>query len=480
MTPRAGPRPARPPREPEPSPDASVAAGHREARQPMRPRLLRHFYSVGWILAVPLALLYLLHRSVRQPEYRLHWGERFGLCKPPPGGQRPIWIHAVSVGETAAAAPLIRQLAAQYPQAPVLLTHATPTGRATGKALFRELGPRLWQCYLPYDLPWCVGRFLDVQRPLFGLIMETEVWPNLMNAASRRQVPMGVVNARLSEKSLARGLKYRSLIAPAIAAFDAIVAQSAADSARIARLARPADAIAGNLKFDQPVSATARARGDAWRSRFGQRPVVVAASTRDGEEAILLQAWRRLREGVADIPHATPLLVVVPRHPNRFDEVAALIGDVAPEYRLLRRAALDQAGADLAGCDILLGDSMGEMQSWYAAADVTIMGGSLLPFGSQNLIEANALGCPVVLGPSVFNFEQAARESIAAGASLQVADADAAVAAALRIACDPAVLASMSQAAGTFAQAHRGATERTLVALAPLLAQAMPERGRGG
>ena len=210
--------------------------------------MLRHLDSAGWLLAVPFALLYLLSRSLRQPKYRQHWGERFGFAGPPPGGSRPIWIHAVSVGETAAAAPLVRRLAARYPQARVLLTHGTPTGRATGQDLFRDLAPRLRQRYLPYDLPFCVGRFLDVERPLVGLVMETEVWPNLMHATRRRGVPMAVVNARLSAKSLARGLKYRNLIAPAVTAFDAIVAQSAADSERMARLARAADAIAGNLK----------------------------------------------------------------------------------------------------------------------------------------------------------------------------------------------------------------------------------------
>ena len=442
--------------------------------------MLRHLYSAGWLLAVPFALLYLLYRSLRQPQYRQHWGERFGFAGPPPGGSRPIWIHAVSVGETAAAAPLVRRLAARYPQARVLLTHGTPTGRATGQDLFRDLAPRLRQLYLPYDLPFCVGRFLDAERPLFGLVMETEVWPNLMHATRRRGVPMAVVNARLSAKSLARGLKYRNLIAPAVAAFDAIVAQSAADSERMARLARPADAIAGNLKFDQPVSEEARARGEHWRRRLGQRAVVVAASTRDGEESLLLPGWRRHRvknaHGERDARSGRPpLLVIVPRHPNRFDTVAALVADAAPGYRLLRRAALEQPAAELEACDVLLGDSMGEMQSWYACADVVIMGGSLLPFGSQNLIEANALGCPVVLGPSVFNFEQAAAESIAAGAAVQVADGDAAVLEALRIAGDPSARATMSRAAQSFAQAHRGATERTLAALEPLLRRVLPD-----
>lgn len=443
--------------------------------------MLRKLYSLGWIIAIPLALAYLLYRSIRQPDYRRHWSERFGFGPAAPDGQRPIWIHAVSVGETAAAAPLIRRLAGRYPHAPLLLTHATPTGRATGQALFRDLAPRLRQCYLPYDLPSFVARFLARRRPLCGLIMETEVWPNLMHVTATRGVPMAVVNARLSEKSLARGLKYRSLIRPAIEAFDVIVAQSAADSRRIARLAREADAVAGNLKFDQPVSDEARDAGRRWRKRFGARPVVLAASTRDGEEALLLQSWvgvlrDRLREagGAPEgAPEAAALLIIVPRHPNRFETVASLIAAAMPQDRLMRRDALDREGVDLTRCEVLLGDSMGEMQRWYGCADVVVMGGSLLPFGSQNLIEANALGCPVVLGPSVFNFEQAAAESIAAGAAVQVADSDAAVATALRIAADNAQRDAMSQAAIGFAQAHRGATERTLLALAPLLARSL-------
>ncbi|MBA3477724.1 MAG: 3-deoxy-D-manno-octulosonic acid transferase, partial [Lautropia sp.] len=418
--------------------------------------MLRGLYSLGWFFGIPLALTYLLYRSIRQPAYRRHWGERFGFLQPPPEGVRQLWIHAVSVGETAAAAPLVRRLAARFPQALVLLTHATPTGRDAGRELLRDLGPRLRQSYLPYDLPFCVGRFLSVQQPTCGLIMETEVWPNLMHAARIRGTPMAVINARLSEKSLARGLRYRGLIAPAIEAFDVIVAQTPTDSARVARLARPADAVVGNLKFDQAVSPAARLCGKAWRGRLGSRPIILAASTRDGEEALLLRSWRSRRPGIEDA-----LLIIVPRHPNRFETVAALIAAAMPERRLMRRAALDQADADPGHCDILLGDSMGEMQNWYACADVAIMGGSLLPFGSQNLIEANALGCPVVLGQSIFNFEEAAVQSVAAGAAVQVADSGAAVAAALDIALDAERRAGMSKAALDFAQAHRGATDRT-------------------
>jgi len=430
---------------------------------------LRRLYSLGWLLALPLALGYLLYRSRRQPAYRRHWLERFGIGRPVPGGQRPIWIHAVSVGETAAAAALIRRLVDCFPDAPILLTHTTPTGRETGKSLLGDLGPRLRQCYLPYDLPSFVVRFLRTYRPRCGLIMEAEVWPNLMHAAGLLDIPIGVVNARLSDRSLARGLRYQRLIRPAIEAFAVIVAQSEADSARMAQLARPADAVTGNLKFDQAVSPQARVTGRRWRESLGDRPIVLLASSRDGEEALLLASWQKFL--AADPPAAGPgpLLVIVPRHPNRFEAVAELMKTTTPAGRLLRREALDRPDAGLAGCDLLLGDSMGEMQAWYACADVAIMGGSLLAFGSQNLIEANALGCPVVLGPSTFNFEQAAAESLAVGASVQVADSDAAVTAASSIAADPARREAMSQAALRFAQAHRGATERTLAALQPLL-----------
>ena len=254
------------------------------------------------------------------------------------------------------------------------------------------------------------------------------------------------------------------------------------------RLGRLADAVVGNLKFDQPVSFNAQKKGLAWRRRFGARPVVLAASTREGEEVLLLEAWQAegAREtrplgdafgaitatpGIAD--GLEPLLIIVPRHPNRFDAVARLIQEQVPEGRFARRDALDDDQVDLARCSVLLGDSMGEMQSWYAAADVAIMGGSLLPFGSQNLIEANALGCPVVLGPSTFNFEQAAIESTTRGASQPVVDASEAVSVALSIATDAGRREAMAEAALAFAEAHRGATERTLKVLTPMLTAAL-------
>ena len=461
---------------------------------------------------MPLAFGYLLWRSVRQPAYRAHWAERLGLAGAPPPGlvptsglvPRPIWIHAVSVGETRAAMPLIEALAARDPGQGFLLTHATPTGREAGADLARRLPGRIAQSYLPYDVPGAIGRFLDRWQPACGLLIETEVWPNLAAVCARRQVALALVNGRLSARSLARGQRQARLIVPALRRLAAVVVQTADDAARLERLGRRADAICGNLKYDIAPSAALVERGRRWRRRFGERPVVLAASTREGEEDLIIAAWRARTSARVSSDGASPssssslsprpLLIVVPRHPQRFEAVADRLVAGFGATALARRADLgggiDQGDTGiedieggtgdagkagpgdvsaLAGIDVLLGDSMGEMPAWYAAADVAIIGGSLLPFGAQNLIEANAVGCPVVLGPSTYNFAQAAEASVEAGAALQVADADGAVDAALAIVRDPVERERMAEAARGFTAAHRGATRRTLEAIEPLL-----------
>lgn len=439
----------------------------------------RKLYSAAWRPALGLAFGHLLWRSLKQPAYRSHWGERLGHAQPR-SGTRPVWVHAVSVGETRAAVPMIRDLAQRFPEMRFLLTHTTPTGRETGALeLGRVLGERLEQCYLPYDVPFAVERFLDRWKPACGLIMETEVWPNLVAAAKARGIAMALVNARLSARSLKKALRFRRVIGPAFAALDFVAAQSQADADRIARLGRKVDLVSGNMKFDQEVSRVAYAVGQHWRSFIGRRKVVVAASTREGEERLILERWSlqvlagNLRPDKAlDNVRSLPLLVIVPRHPQRFDAVGAMLADYVAAPNRARRSEIDEekTPADaLADCAILLGDSMGEMQQWYALADVAIMGGSLLPFGSQNLIEANAMGCPVVLGPSIFNFAEAAAEAIAAGSAKQVADTDAAVATALRIATNDALHAEMKEKGVAFANAHRGASARTVAAVMPLL-----------
>jgi 3-deoxy-D-manno-octulosonic-acid transferase len=371
-----------------------------------------------------------------------------------------LWIHAVSVGETRAAQPLVAALLERHPQARLLLTHMTPTGRAAGAELFGRFGERVVQAYLPYDLAPAQRAFLRAWRPSLGIVMETELWPNLCVQARRAGVPLVLVNARLSERSLRKGLRWRALTVPALRSLACVVAQTPADAQRIGRLGRADVHVAGNLKFDVSPAPALLARGGQWRAMLGARPVVLAASTRDGEEAALLDAWRPAPGG--------PLLVIVPRHPQRFEEVAAELA--RRRLRFARRAALDDPQrVDAGAIDVLLGDSMGEMFAWYAMADVAVLGGSLLPFGGQNLIEACAAGVPVVMGEHTFNFEDAAAQAIAAGAGTRVRDAAHAVVRALELLAEPGAREAMSVRGRDFAQAHRGATERTLALLAPWL-----------
>lgn len=454
----------------------------------------RLLYSLGWVLATPLVVVYLLWRSRRQPEYRRHWAERWGL-QPRRDDDAPlVWVHAVSVGETRAAQPLVAALLARDPALRILLTHMTPTGRDTGAELFAgRFGERVVQAFLPYDYPFATRRFLAAWRPGVGIVMETELWPNLCAAAARAGVPLALVNARLSEKSLRKGLRWRALTVPALRSLSRVVAQSETDAQRVRELADVAVVIAGNMKFDVTPAADLLARGARWRERLAGRPVVLAASTRDGEESLLLDAWQARPAGgaaqppsqaeadadaadAADFSDAAdaamrPLLAIVPRHPQRFETVAAEIARRG--LRLARRAALDAGDFDTGALDVILGDSMGEMFAWYALADVAIIGGSLLPFGGQNLIEACAAGAPVILGPSTYNFAEAAEQAIAARAARRVGDAGEAIDAALALLADPDERRRVGQAGARFAATHRGATQRTIDAIAPLLGRTM-------
>jgi 3-deoxy-D-manno-octulosonic-acid transferase len=375
------------------------------------------------------------------------------------------------VGETRAAQPLVKALAAKYPQAHLLITCMTPTGRETARELFaKPLGERFHQAYLPYDQAGAQRRFLKAWRPQVGLLMETELWPNLMAAATEANVPVALVSARLSQKSLERGLRQRALIVPAAQQLLCVLAQSEGDAARIAQLGRPVDAITGNLKFDNSPDAALLDRGRGWRARIG-RQVVLAASTRDGEEALILDAWQRLaispsRSHTDTADAAMPLLVIVPRHPQRFDTVVREAE--ATGLRVARRTALDDPQFDASSIDVLIGDSMGEMDAWYALADVTLMGGSWLPFGSQNLIEPCAVGCPVLLGPSTFNFADAAAGAIAAGAAVQCQMIAVAIDSALALLRNGPERSAMAKAGAAFTAEHRGATQRTLAALEPM------------
>jgi 3-deoxy-D-manno-octulosonic-acid transferase len=416
----------------------------------------RKWYSLGWWLVLPIVALYLLWRSLRQPEYRLHWSERFlGRGAKPAAGSPMIWVHAVSVGETRAAQPLIEMLAVQLPAASFVLTHMTPTGRAVGAGVAAGLPGRVVQRYLPYDFDLPVRRFLAETRPDVGIILETEIWPSLLFGARAAQIPVLLVNARLSEQSLARAKRWEGLIRAAVRAVTRVAAQSEADRARIVQLyGGPVDVL-GNLKFDLAPPADLVAQGRSMRKALGPRPVWLFASSRDGEEALVLDAFKSLQREMG----SDPIFVIVPRHPQRFDEVARLIE--ARGFACARRSAGAITAPPPKGT-ILLGDSMGEMAMYYAAADVALIGGSLLPFGAQNLIEACAVGTPVVLGPSTFNFMQAANDALAAGAALQVENAAQALLAFDQLSRDDVRRAAMAAAAREFAGAHRGATQRTV------------------
>jgi 3-deoxy-D-manno-octulosonic-acid transferase len=418
----------------------------------------RTLYTLAWYLALPFAALYLLWRGLRQREYLRHWGERFlgHGARHPADGAETVWVHAVSVGETRAAQPLVEALARARPGARFVLTHMTPTGRATGRALARSHAGRLVQRYLPYDLPTALANFFAEAQPTLGIVLETEAWPNLLFAARARGIPMMLVNARLSERSLARGLRFASLMRPAARAFTCIAAQTESDRARLARLYAGPIAVLGNLKFDLAPDAAQLADGRAWRAACGTAPVWLFATTREGEEAMLLEAL----QGAVDLRAAdSPALIVVPRHPQRFDEVAKLV--MARGLPMQRRSEAGSQAVPVRG-GVLLGDTMGEMALYYAAADVAIVGGSFQPLGGHNLIEAAACGCPVVVGPHMFNFAQATADAVAAGAALQVVDAAAAIAAVLALTADAARREQMVAAAAAFSAAHRGATARTV------------------
>jgi 3-deoxy-D-manno-octulosonic-acid transferase len=419
--------------------------------------MARLLYSLLFYLAMPLVWLRLLWRARRQPEYLQQLGERHGFYAPHPA-MPLIWLHAVSVGETRAAEPLIESLLRQYPTHGLLLTHMTPTGRATGRELVARHPGRLTQAYLPYDLPDATGRFLDHFQPQIGLLMETELWPNLIEAARRRRLPMALINARLSARSQRGYRRLQPLIGPALAALGAVGAQTAADGERLQQIGARQVSVCGNLKFDVTPPPEKLQLGASWRQLLGSRPVWLAASTREGEEALILDAFAGM-----DIPGL--LLLLVPRHPQRFGEVAELIA----EHRLTacRRS---EGGLPTRDTQVWLGDSMGEMAAYYALADLSLMGGTLLPFGGQNLIEAAACGCPVLLGPHSFNFALASEDAIACGAARRVADARAAAAVAGTLFRQPQELSAMRVAASDFSLAHRGATARTVALIACLMA----------
>jgi 3-deoxy-D-manno-octulosonic-acid transferase len=410
------------------------------------------YRTVLW-LVFPWLWFRLWWRGRAEPGYRKSLAERFGFYKAAPHAP-VIWLHAVSVGETRAAEPLVRALKQRYPGYELLVTHMTATGRETAQELF---GSDVLVSYLPYDYPAIVRRFLRHFRPRLGILMETEIWFNLIGECKAAGVPVMLANARMSEKS-ARGYEVvRPLVRPALRRLTAIGAQTRDDAARLEALGATGVEVTGNLKFDIVPPEGTEAKAAQFRAWYGERAVFLAASTREGEEELLLDAL--------DMdPIGRALLVIVPRHPQRFDEVARLLD--ARAIKFARRSADAPVAPD---CAVLLGDSMGEMAAYYGASDAAFIGGSLLAYGGQNLIEACALGTPVLIGPHTFNFAQAAEAAVAAGAAIRVNNATELLRDACALLDDADRRRRMGSAGQAFCAAHRGATQRTLLMCERLL-----------
>ena len=420
--------------------------------------LARWLYSFALWLLTPVYLARLWWRGRAEPAYRKRLGERLGRYALPPrrGQGGVVWVHAVSFGETRAAAPLVQALRNELPQMRLLLTCSTATGVAAGHDLLHTEDDQAW---FPYDTPGAVRRFLKRYRPAVGVIMETEVWPNVMNAARASHVPMVLANARLSARSQRKGRRFDMLLRPALASFNRVLAQTPRDAQRLRESGAKPVEVCGNTKFDITPPPKLLTSGQQWR-RALPRAVVLMAVSREGEDQPLLDAWSAL-------PEPRPLLVIVPRHPQRFDEIAALIEDNG--FSLQRRSSwADTPPPEAVSADIWLGDTMGEMPLYYAMADVALLGGSFAPLGGQNLIEAAACGCPLVLGPHTFNFEDAAQLAIDAGAAVRMKDLHHAVRRAVALAHDPR-RKDWVEAALAFAGSHRGATERMAQRIAMLL-----------
>lgn len=429
-------------------------------------RLLLWTYSLLLYVLQPVLALYLLKRGIRQPAYRQGWGQRF-LAKlpefsPVPVGQKRIWVHAVSVGEAHAVSPLILHWAKVYPQHVWAISCTTPTGLVACQQLYSSLqGVQFF--YLPYDLPYLVARTTRQVQAHALWIVETELWPNLLLGARQAGVHTALLNARVSPTTGRRLAQLELLSKPVLQSLHTLICQTQADAAVFEQLGRSANAVCGNLKFDVPLRPDLTALGRTWREAAQAEQILLFASSREGEEALLLDALNRC-QFFKRMPKAS--VWIVPRHPQRFDEVFDLMADAATRMgvaRPVRRSTTFNSGnnialAGFAQARLVLGDSMGEMPAYYSVADLALLGGSWLPLGGQNLIEACAYGCPVWMGPHTFNFAKAAEDALAAKAARRFEH--------LLSACEYYLTefrggAEAKRAAFAYARSHRGATQRS-------------------
>ncbi|WP_408597913.1 3-deoxy-D-manno-octulosonic acid transferase [Limnohabitans sp.] len=432
---------------------------------------MRWLYTgLVWALQ-PLLRLKLQRRGRVEPGYWVAVAERFGRYTQAPAASNAagcVWVHAVSLGETRAAEVLLQALRLAHPGLRIVLTHGTATGRAQGQSLLQPGDVQVWQ---PWDTPAVVQRFLMQFKPQLGIVLETEVWPNWVASCQRAQVPLVLVNARMSDKSMRQAQRLSWLSGPAYAGLTAVWAQTEADAQRLRTLGARVQGVLGNLKFDAQPNPQQLAQALVWAQRL-TRPVVLLASSREGEEALWLDALQALKDDPLDQREHVNAVhwLVVPRHPQRFDEVAQMLQ--ARGWQVSRRSQWAD-GPDTAGeadvNTVWLGDSLGEMALYYGLADAALLGGSFAPLGGQNLIEATACGCPVLMGPHTFNFAEAAELAQQAGAALRVEDMAQAIVTALQmVRFGPDENAHVA-ACVAFSQAHRGAAQRTAAALAPYL-----------
>ncbi len=420
--------------------------------------MVRRLYTLILCMLMPVVLGRLIWRGWRNREYWRRWGERFGRF-PSPEMNSPIWIHAVSVGEVRAAQPLVREIKQRWPAIPLLVTTTTPTGSEQVKALF---GESVLHTYLPYDLPGPVKRFLDGAQPRLALIMETELWPNLFHGCASRKIPIIIANARLSARSLRGYRRVSSLIRETLRSIYLVAAQGEQDAERFRQLGMEADRIrvTGSMKFDQPLPEGLQKHAGELRRRLGEKRMLwIAASTHQGEEEQILEAFRQVRR-----EHPDCLLMLVPRHPERFGRVAELCSRAG--FRVVRRSSGRPCDQDV---DIFLGDTMGELMLFYAASDVAFVGGSLVPTGGHNMLEPAALGKPVIAGPHLFNFTEIAAAMERAGALCRVADGTGLAEVTSRLLSSPEERAGMGEAGRRLVQQNRGALQRVLDLVRPCL-----------
>ncbi|MDY6948578.1 MAG: lipid IV(A) 3-deoxy-D-manno-octulosonic acid transferase [Pseudomonadota bacterium] len=419
--------------------------------------MLRSVYTALLYVFAPIALAATALRGLRDPAYRERLSERFGFTRASLQ-PRPLWIHAVSVGEVQAGAPLVRALLKKYPQRSFLITTATPTGAQRVRALF---GDSVRHAYLPYDLPGAVRRFLDRTRPALAIVMEREIWPNLFSECERRRIPILLASARISERSALRHQKFATLFRDALSGNVTVAAQTAQDAERYRSIGAQRVLLTGNVKFDIEVPQAAQEAGEKLRAmQFANRLVWVAGSTHDGEEQQLLAAHRLVIEQRPDA-----LLVLVPRHPNRFDAVRSWLTAERIEF-----AARSRSQPVTEATPVLLVDTLGELMTFYAAADIAFVGGSLIAtVGGHNLLEPAVLQRPILVGPHNFNAPDIAQLMIESGAARQVDSAEQLAAAIIELYASPAARIEMGTRANAIVTANRGALHRVMQLIDPLL-----------